>query len=533
MNRVDSEEKKKSRKGKEKNIEIGINEISHATRTILVKNKIQRQAKRRQEEPLSETKLAMIKRKQNREMLGIVYLFALIFFAMIVYFCHFLLFQAEDKMGSPYNARIDYLSSKTIRGEIQSADGMVLAKTVNKEDGTESREYPGGAAFAHPIGYSVKGKTGIEALGNYYLTNSGINPLQKFMNDIENRKNPGDTLVTTLHSDLQKLAYSLLDGKKGSIICMEPSTGRILAMASAPSFDPNALESNWESLISDENTNGNLVNRATQGLYPPGSTFKLLMALEYIREHPADWQDFSFKCRGEYTDPSNPANVVHCYDGEVHGTVNLESALAESCNSAFAFIGSEIDVNRLRNLTEDFYYNKDLSIGLPSKAGQFTLTADSPTWLKMQSGIGQGETLCSPMQNLCMVSAIANHGTLVYPSILSELKSKEGTVVHEFPKGEELTLLSSSESDALKQFMRSVVTEGTASALKNKAYQACGKTGSAQVKEGGKMRTNAWFVGFAPMDDPKLAVCILIEDGETGGRTAAPLARELFDFYLN
>ena len=111
-------------------------------------------------------------------MLGIVYLFALIFFAMIVYFCHFLLFQAEDKMGSPYNARIEYLSSKTIRGEIQSADGMVLAKTVNKEDGTESREYPGGAAFAHPIGYSVKGKTGIEALGNYYLTNSGINPLQ-------------------------------------------------------------------------------------------------------------------------------------------------------------------------------------------------------------------------------------------------------------------------------------------------------------------------------------------------------------------
>ena len=114
MSRVDSEEKKKSEKGKEKNIDIGINEISHATRTILVKNKRRRQAERKQEEPLSETKLAMIKRKQNREMLGIVYLFALIFFAMIVYFCHFILFQAEEKMGSPYNARIDYLSSKNI-----------------------------------------------------------------------------------------------------------------------------------------------------------------------------------------------------------------------------------------------------------------------------------------------------------------------------------------------------------------------------------------------------------------------------------
>ncbi|WP_456089967.1 penicillin-binding transpeptidase domain-containing protein, partial [Oribacterium parvum] len=119
-----------------------------------------------------------------------------------------------------------------------------------------------------------------------------------------------------------------------------------------------------------------------------------------------------------------------------------------------------------------------------------------------------------------------------YPTILSEVKSKEGTAVHHFPKGEEITLMSSSESDALKQFMRSVVTEGTASALKTKAYQVCGKTGSAQVKEGGKLKTNAWFVGFAPMDDPKLAVCVLVEDGETGGRTAAPLARELFDLYL-
>ena len=525
MRREDSEEKR-SRKGKEKNPENMINKQREK------QTEGRQLVKRRREEALSETKLAMIRRKQNREMLGIVYLFALIFFAMIVYFCHFILFQAEDKMASPYNARIDYLSQKTVRGEIQTADGMVIAKTVTKEDGTESREYPGGAAFAHPVGYSVKGKTGIESLGNYYLTNSGINPLQKFMNEIENRKNPGDSLVTTLNSDLQKLAYSLLDGRKGSIVCMEPSSGRILAMASAPSFDPNALESNWDSLISEDNTDGNLINRATQGLYPPGSTFKLLMALEYIREHPTDWQDFSFQCKGEYADPSNPANVVHCYNNEVHGTVNLESAIAQSCNSAFAFIGSEIDVNRLQSLAEDFYYNKDLSIGLPSKAGQFSLTADSPTWLKMQSGIGQGETLCSPLQNLCMVSAIANHGTLIYPTILSEVKSKEGTAVHHFPKGEEIPLMSSSESDALKQFMRSVVTEGTASALKTKAYQVCGKTGSAQVKEGEKLKTNAWFVGFAPMDDPKLAVCVLVEDGETGGRTAAPLARELFDLYL-
>ena len=480
----------------------------------------------------TETELVLIKRKQNREMIFIVYLFALLFFGMIVYFSYFILFQAKDKMGSPYNARIDYLASKTVRGEILSSDGKVLAKTEKKEDGTEVRVYPEGAVFAHPVGYSEKGKTGLEALGNYYLTNSSVNPIQKLINEVEERKNPGDTLVTTLDSNLQKTAYSLLDGKKGSIICMEPESGKVLAMVSSPSFDPNTLDENWNQLISEDNTEGNLLNRGTQGLYPPGSTFKLLLALEYIREHPGDWQNFSFQCTGEYRDPDNPSNVVHCYNGEVHGKLDLQSAIADSCNSAFAKIGTEIDVTRFQSLVQDFYYNKELSIGLPTKTGRFSLQEDSPTWLKMQSGIGQGETLCTPLQNLCMVSAIANHGKLLSPQLFSEVRTKDGTVVKRFGREEERTLMSESESATLTEFMRSVVTEGTASALKTKSYAACGKTGSAQITENGKIKTNAWFVGFAPMENPRIAVAVLVEDGETGGKTAAPLARKIFDSYL-
>ena len=124
---------------------------------------------------------------------------------------------------------------------------------------------------------------------------------------------------------------------------------------------------------------------------------------------------------------------------------------------------------------QDFYYNKELSIGLPTKTGRFSLQADSPTWLKMQSGIGQGETLCTPLQNLCMVSAIANHGKLHSPQLFSEVRTKEGTVVKHFEREEERTLMSESESATLTEFMRSVVTEGTASALKTKSYAACGK----------------------------------------------------------
>ena len=151
---------------------------------------------------------------------------------------------------------------------------------------------------------------------------------------------------------------------------------------------------------------------------------------------------------------------------------------------------------------------------------------------KMQSGIGQGETLCTPLQNLCMVSAIANHGKLLSPQLFSEVRTKEGTVVKRFGREEERTLMSESESATLTEFMRSVVTEGTASALKTKSYAACGKTGSAQITENGKIKTNAWFVGFAPMENPRIAVAVLVEDGETGGKTAAPLARKIFDSYL-
>ena len=370
-------------------------------------------------------------------------------------------------------------------------------------------------------------------MANFYLSRSSINPLEKIMNQVEEVKNPGDSVVLSLDSKLQSLAYSLLKDKKGSIVCMNPKTGRILAMVSTPSFTEEDIQNNWEALTSSDNKDGNLLNRATQGLYPPGSTFKLLVALEYIREHPLDWQNFSYTCKGEYVDPENSSYVVHCYNGEVHGKVDLESAIADSCNSAFARLGTEIDPLRLKALAESFYYNQKIDIGLSANGGQFTLAEDAGAWDKMQTAIGQGATLCTPLQNLCMVSAIANGGNLVYPSLLSSVQSANGTTVKEFPYGESHSLLSQSESDALKQFMRQVVTEGTASALQTDAYKVCGKTGSAQVKVGGELKTNAWFVGFAPMEDPEIAISVLVEEGETGGKTAAPMARKVFDQYFH
>ena len=149
------------------------------------------------------------RKPSNREMKGITYFFVLLFFSMIVYFCYFMLVLAPIQISSPYNARIDYLSSKVIRGSILSSDGKVLAKTETGEGG-EKRVYPEGIAFSHPIGYSSKGKTGVESMANFYLSRSSINPLEKIMNQVEEVKNPGDSVVLSLNSSLQSLAYSIL-----------------------------------------------------------------------------------------------------------------------------------------------------------------------------------------------------------------------------------------------------------------------------------------------------------------------------------
>lgn len=472
------------------------------------------------------------RKRSNSGILKMIYFFSLLFFCMIGYMIYFIGWQAPDLMGSPYNSRMEVFDRRFIRGAILSSDGQVLARTETEGD-TEKRVYPYGSLFAHSVGYSTKGKTGLEAAANFYLMESNINPLRQLFRELTDRKSPGDNVVTTLDTGLQKAASEALGERAGAVICMEPSTGKILAMVSYPGFDPNSIREDWEELTDEKNVSGNLVNRATQGLYPPGSTFKTLIALEYFREHPTDWQAFRFQCKGAYVDEEDPKYVVHCYNGEVHGKEDLKSAYANSCNSAFAKLGTELDRERLRGLADSLLFNQDLPIQILSSRSRFKIDGSSGTWTMMQSAIGQGETMMSPLHSLLITSAIANGGVLHEPVLIQEVESADGHSVKSFGSGEERRLLSESEAEELKQFMRAVVSEGTASKLKSKSYEACGKTGSAEYQSRGKSKTDAWFTGFAPMQDPKLAVCVLVEDGETGGRTAAPIAKAVFDYWLN
>ena len=281
------------------------------------------------------------KNTKNREFAVITYSFLGLFLCLMGYFAYFEQVKSEQFINSPYNKRQDLFTQSVIRGEIYSADGVTLAETLTDEDGNETRKYPGGRIFAHVVGYSTHGTSGIEAMANFNLLRSNIFYMEKAVSDLQGEKSPGDSVTTTLDYDIQLRAFDALGSYDGAVVVMEPETGKILAMVSKPDFDPNTIADEWDELVSDGNSSV-LLNRATQGLYPPGSTFKIFTTLEYIHENPG-YEDYSFKCSGEYTVGNK---TIHCHGNKNHGTEDLETSFANSCNSSYASLGLSLDLDR-------------------------------------------------------------------------------------------------------------------------------------------------------------------------------------------
>ena len=231
----------------------------------------------------------------NREFAVITYCFIGLFLCMMGYFAYFQVVKSEDFINNPYNTRQENFEKSVVRGKILSADGEVLAETKTDEEGNETRSYPHGGLFSHIVGYSTKnyGRSGIESWANFNLLRSNTFFLEKTMDKVTDEKSIGDNVITTLNYSLQNAAYQALGSFDGAIAVMEPATGKILAMVSKPEFDPNTISENWEHIVADENSESVLVNRASQGLYPPGSTFKVVTALEYIRQNPGDYENYS------------------------------------------------------------------------------------------------------------------------------------------------------------------------------------------------------------------------------------------------
>ena len=468
-------------------------------------------------------------RKRTREcILYVTFAFTFIFIGMIVYFGYFIQVRSQNIIGSSYNARLDRFSDRVVRGKILSADGKELAMTRVSPGGEETRYYPYDYLYLHAVGYSGKnGKTGLESLGNFYLLSSHANLIERVVNEFMGEKNAGDNLVTTLDSRLQETADAAIGKRRGAVIAMRPDTGAILAMVSQPNFSANAVDERWEELNEDSEEKAWFVNRASQGLYPPGSTFKILTLLEYIRENPDDWKNFTYHCDGAYHSGSY---TINCYHGEAHGDQNIVQAFANSCNGAFAVIGEQIDPVRFKSLAETCYFNRDLPFALPSSRSGFRLEESSGDWEKAQTAIGQGKTQITAMLNLMITAACANGGTMMRPTLMDHVENAGGQTIRTFAPQSLGSVMTAEEAGILSGMMREVVVSGTGSAFRDAPYTAAGKTGTAET--GRQTEAHAWYVGFAPAENPQIAVCVILEEGGSGGSQAAPAARAVMDRYM-
>lgn len=447
---------------------------------------------------------------------------------MIIYLVYFQIYVSDDAINNSYNKRIASYAESVRRGTIYAAGMEELAVTETDSDGNETRVYPYKDVFSQIIGYTTHGKAGIEKMCDYYLLSSNSNALEKALHEFYGTKDIGDNVITTLDVDLQQAAYDSLGDDDGSVVVIEPSTGKILAMVSKPDYDPNEIDDIWDDLVSEESDDTSLLNRATQGLYTPGSIFKIFTTLEYIQEN-SNYNDFSFSCSGTVT---FSIGSINCFNKTKHGNENLENSFAYSCNGAFSTIGTQLDLTAFQKLCNNLLFNSELPISLEYNKSQFNLTEDSSTFDITQTSIGQGTTLVTPIHMAMIVSAIANDGTLMSPYVIERIENYTGDVKEQYSPVKYKKLMSTDEAKQLQEYMEAVTDYGTAKTLGTSSrYSAAGKTGTAQLDDND--RINSWFVGYADNGDKEIAICVVIENVEQGSSSATEVTKNIFDSYFS
>ena len=457
----------------------------------------------------------------------IAYSFVGIFLALIGYLVYFNVELRDEYANSPYNSkRQGTYQERVVKGDIISADGEILASTKKDAEGNEFRLYPYENIFAHVVGYSASGISGLEQSMNSQLLTSHSNMLEQVENEFKDEKNIGDNIITTLDTKLQKVAYDALGSYKGAVVVMEPDTGKILAMVSKPDFNPNTITQDWEEINADA-ASSRLVNRATQGQYPPGSTFKIVTSLAYWRQNNT-LTGFNFNCTGEV---ENGGYTIHCYHNSTHGQEDFKTAFAKSCNSAFAQIGVDLNREEYRKTVDSLLFNQELPLELPYRKSKFTLEKNSADALTMQTAIGQGETLVSPMYMAMLTSAIANDGNMMTPYLVDRIETYAGDVVETRESKVYKKVMTQQEASVLSELMTGVVENGTAASLSGRGYTAAGKTGTAEHGDVSSTTPHSWFVGFSNVEDPDIVVSVIAEEAGAGSEIAVPIAAKIFDAY--
>ncbi|MCE5284947.1 MAG: cell division protein FtsI [Pelosinus sp.] len=442
---------------------------------------------------------------------------------LVILFLYLSYIQVIDKdylATHPLNRRNTEAAKKIEYGSIADKHGNKLALSV-KEDGVYVRRYPYGAVFAHVVGYDTAkyGKAGIEAAYNGYL--SGNLNSERQLGAVSHlfTKTQGNNIRLTLDAKLQETAFKALGNHRGAVVALSPKTGEVLALVSKPSFNPEAIESIWQEISQDKDSP--LLDRTLQGLYPPGSTLKVMMAEAALHEGITT-ADNKINCAG--TLKIGTDYTLTEINNKAHGKVNLEEALAVSCNITFGTLALELGRDKMAKTFERYGFKEELNSDLAEakpRLPSFNKLSDGDL---AQTGIGQGSLLVTPLRMAMLAGTIANQGVMMKPYLVSEITSPDGGVFKKYSAEKWLTL-DAKTAELVRQMMVSVVRKGTGQAAQLPGISVAGKTGTAENPHG---KDHSWFIGFAPADNPEIAIAVIVENAGGGSVVAAPIAREVF-----
>jgi peptidoglycan glycosyltransferase len=466
----------------------------------------------------------------TRRMVRVAALMTALLGALVLNLTYVQVLAADALAANPANTRDLAAEMRQERGAIISADGIPLATSVRRGEIYE-RTYPEGALAAHVLGYysTRYGRAGIEAAMNDALT--GKRDFTDFTDLVESAAGvpvPGNDVRLTLDTRIQAAATAALGRNRGACVVLDPRTGAVLALASAPGYDPGAVDEQWETLSA---TGGPapLVNRATTSLYPPGSTFKVVTLAAALASDVAT----------EGTRYAGPARIriggadVTNYGGSSYGTVDLRKATASSVNTVFAQLAVDLGAERLVAQAQRFGFSARPPLEIPAAPSLMPDPAEMTTWETAWAGVGQpvGEhpsplgPQVTALQMALVAAGIANDGVVMRPYLVDAVTDRAGAVLSRTTPRPWKTALDARTANRVTEVMVGVVENGSGRRAAVPGVRVAGKTGTAEA--GKSVETHAWFIAFAPADEPRVAVAIVLENAGVGGSVAAPAAQSV------
>ncbi|MET4637908.1 penicillin-binding transpeptidase domain-containing protein [Mycetocola sp. 2940] len=482
----------------------------------------------------------------NRELKRVSVLVLVMFFALFGSTTIIQVLQADTLRLDSRNTRALYDSYDTERGPILAGSTVIAQSVPTGDQFVFQRAYPEGAMYAPITGYfnPTQGSAGIEKYMNDYLSGTSNSQFLDTINQLVAGQAPkGAAVEVTIDPDVQKAAFEALGDRQGAVVAIEPSTGRILAMASTPTYDPNALASHdsqsvitaYEALKAD--SLDPLSNRATSGnMNPPGSSFKVLVAAAAV-ESGKYTAESTFPNPVSLQLPGSSATVYNwnrlaCGPGE---TVTLAEAIRQSCNVPLAQLGMELGDDALRETAEKFGFNTKMA--LPTPAGVSVYPKDLDDAQTGLTAFGQYEVRATPLQMALVSAGIANGGTVMAPTLVDRVTGRNLEVLKSFEPQVMSDAVSSETATSVTEMMIDSVASGQSNGARIEGVDVAGKTGTAQ--NGEDEPYSLWFTGFAPASNPEVAVAVVVEnDGNLGRHSsgnivAAPIAKKVLEAVLN